>query len=178
MEDGSSNGPKAVAFALVVATPDCMVQFANPAAQAWLKEFFDPPQSESHLPAEICRWLTSEQRRNALVTRQGDAGLLVRRYRPHPRDAIALLLERIDRGAQRLKRTHRDLTRREEEALGWIAAGKTNSEIAQIMEISVGTLGKHLERSYVKIGVETRVAAANAYMERGRSFRSVHSVRD
>lgn len=92
----------------------------------------------------------------------------MRRYRPHPRDAIALLLERIDRGAHRLKRTHRDLTRREEEAVGWVAAGKTQRDAAEIMGISVGTLSKHLERSYVKLGVETRVAAVNAYMERGK----------
>jgi len=53
----------------------------------------------------------------------------------------------------------RGLTRREREVLRWLAAGKTDRDIAAILGVSPRTVQKHLERSYVKLGVETRTAA-------------------
>lgn len=52
------------------------------------------------------------------------------------------------------------LTPREREVLGWVAAGKTNAQIAQILGTMPRTIAKHLERIYGKLGVETRTAAA------------------
>jgi DNA-binding CsgD family transcriptional regulator len=52
------------------------------------------------------------------------------------------------------------LTPREREVVGWVAAGKTNAQIATIVGASVRTVAKHLERVYEKLGVETRTAAA------------------
>ena len=52
------------------------------------------------------------------------------------------------------------LTRREREVLEWVAAGKTNRDIAQIIGASPRTIEKHLERVYEKLGVEGRTAAA------------------
>jgi DNA-binding CsgD family transcriptional regulator len=52
------------------------------------------------------------------------------------------------------------LTPREREVLGWVAAGKTNVQIAQILGAKPRTVAKHLERIYEKLGVETRTAAA------------------
>ena len=52
------------------------------------------------------------------------------------------------------------LTPREREVLDWVAAGKTNRDIAAILEASPRTVEKHLERIYEKLGVETRTAAA------------------
>ena len=54
----------------------------------------------------------------------------------------------------------RSLSPREAEVLGWVAEGKTNGEIGTILRISHRTVGKHLERIYRKLGVETRTAAA------------------
>ena len=53
------------------------------------------------------------------------------------------------------------LTPRENEILFWIARGKSNSEIANILEIKPATVGKHLEHIYPKLGVENRTAAAS-----------------
>ena len=53
-----------------------------------------------------------------------------------------------------------DLTRREREVLEFVVAGKTNSDIALLLSISVRTVQKHLERVFDKLGVETRTAAA------------------
>lgn len=52
------------------------------------------------------------------------------------------------------------LTPREREVLDWVAAGKTNRDIAAIVGASPRTVEKHLERIYEKLGVETRTAAA------------------
>ena len=52
------------------------------------------------------------------------------------------------------------LTPREREVVRWVAAGKTDRDIAALLGCSHRTVQKHLERSYAKLGVETRTAAA------------------
>ena len=52
------------------------------------------------------------------------------------------------------------LTERESEVLNWIANGKSNRDIALILEMSPRTVNKHLEQIYPKLGVENRTAAA------------------
>ena len=52
------------------------------------------------------------------------------------------------------------ITDRESEVLHWIANGKTNREIAEILEMSPRTVNKHLEQIFPKLGVENRTAAA------------------
>ena len=52
------------------------------------------------------------------------------------------------------------LTQREGEVLSWLAKGKTNRDIAEILEMSPRTVNKHLEHIFSKLGVETRSAAA------------------
>lgn len=56
------------------------------------------------------------------------------------------------------------LTAREHEVLVWVAAGKTDRDIAQILSISHRTVHKHLQRTYAKLGVETRTAAVMRVM--------------
>jgi DNA-binding CsgD family transcriptional regulator len=51
------------------------------------------------------------------------------------------------------------LTAREREVLQWLAAGKTDRDIGDILGISPRTVHKHLQRIYEKLGVETRTAA-------------------
>jgi DNA-binding CsgD family transcriptional regulator len=52
------------------------------------------------------------------------------------------------------------LTRRETEVLAWVAAGKTNAQIAEVLSIAPGTVKKHLEHIYEKLGVSSRTDAA------------------
>lgn len=52
------------------------------------------------------------------------------------------------------------LTPREAEALYWLAKGKTNVDIGDILGTSPRTVQKHLEHVFEKLGVETRTAAA------------------
>lgn len=60
------------------------------------------------------------------------------------------------------------LTAREAEVLYWLVKGKTNKDIGDILGSSPATVKKHLERVYVKLGVETRTAAAGVAMARIR----------
>jgi DNA-binding CsgD family transcriptional regulator len=52
------------------------------------------------------------------------------------------------------------LTARESEVLTWVARGESNPEIAARLSIAPGTVKKHLEHIYDKLGVKTRTEAA------------------
>jgi len=54
---------------------------------------------------------------------------------------------------------HWRLTPREREVLQWLARGKADRDIAEILDISARTVHKHLQRIYEKLGVENRTAA-------------------
>ncbi len=62
------------------------------------------------------------------------------------------------------------LTAREAEVLYWVVKGKINRDIGEILGASPATVKKHLERVYVKLGVETRTAAAGMAMNRIRQL--------
>jgi DNA-binding CsgD family transcriptional regulator len=49
--------------------------------------------------------------------------------------------------------------------LHWVAEGKGNSEIGRILGCSEATVKKHLQHLFPKLGVESRTAAAIAYMQ-------------
>jgi DNA-binding response OmpR family regulator/DNA-binding CsgD family transcriptional regulator len=52
------------------------------------------------------------------------------------------------------------ITDRESEVLLWLARGKSNRDIAEILSLSPRTVNKHLEQIYTKLGVENRTSAA------------------
>lgn len=68
----------------------------------------------------------------------------------------------VDQGASDTERLrgHFALTHREAEVLLWIARGKSNRDIGEILGLSPRTVNKHLEQIYVKLGVENRASAA------------------
>jgi DNA-binding CsgD family transcriptional regulator len=57
------------------------------------------------------------------------------------------------------------LTPREREIIAWVARGKTNGEIAGILYVAPGTVRKHLDNVFAKLGVPNRAAAvARAFL--------------
>ncbi|MBB6181505.1 DNA-binding response regulator [Pseudorhizobium flavum] len=64
------------------------------------------------------------------------------------------------RSGSNMLRQHFLLTTRESEVLEWIAKGKSNRDIGEILGLSARTVNKHLEQIYVKLGVENRASAA------------------
>jgi DNA-binding CsgD family transcriptional regulator len=74
-------------------------------------------------------------------------------------DNKRLLLLLYERSASPQTSAH-GLTKREAEVFQWLAAGKSNKDIATILAISPRTVEKHLGRIFQYLGVETRTAAA------------------
>jgi DNA-binding CsgD family transcriptional regulator len=52
------------------------------------------------------------------------------------------------------------LTPRESEVMAWVVRGESNPQIAKRLSIAPGTVKKHLEHVYAKLGVKTRTEAA------------------
>jgi LuxR family transcriptional regulator, quorum-sensing system regulator CciR len=52
------------------------------------------------------------------------------------------------------------LSGREEQVLGWVARGKSNAAIGDILGISAHTVDAHLRRIFLKLGVGDRITAA------------------
>ncbi|TCL07304.1 MULTISPECIES: DNA-binding response regulator [Sodalis] len=75
------------------------------------------------------------------------------------------LLLRLEETAKKddecaILRRHFALTQRESEVMSWIAKGKTNREIGQILSLSPRTVNKHLEQIFRKLAVDNRTSAA------------------
>ena len=78
------------------------------------------------------------------------AGELLFRLGPHdPRPETSVL-----------QAAYPALTAREAEVLLWIARGKANRDVAEILALSPRTVNKHLETIFAKLGVENRSSAA------------------
>ncbi len=83
-----------------------------------------------------------------LVEQRGDAELLLK------------LSDESQPAGESLLREKLHLTQREAEVLYWVANGKANREIGEILGVSPRTVNKHLEQVFPKLGVENRTAAA------------------
>ncbi len=64
-----------------------------------------------------------------------------------------------------------NLTKRESEVLHWATMGKTDKIIGQILGTSPRTVNKHMEHVLIKLGVESRTAAAAIAMNKLLSLR-------
>ena len=156
----------ATRHALLVATPQGEVVFGTTEAKQWLKEYCGRPAKANLLPRKVSRWLSADGSRGArrsLVLKHGAKRLFVRRIGPEAGNAIALLLELPQHEGGRAPRQHAPVTTRENDVLRWIAAGKSDREIAAILELARGTVSKHVEHILLKLGVENRTAAASFY---------------
>lgn len=117
--------------------------------------------------AEIAAWLGSPDRaqhiRDAVlsISNNGQAILQLTFLGAMGADEYLFrLMAANDKPADAMLRQHFALTVRESEVLLWIAKGKSNRDIADILGLSSRTVNKHLEQIYVKLGVENRASAA------------------
>ncbi|WP_422563991.1 response regulator [Ideonella sp.] len=137
----------------------------SPQAQRWMGEFF-----ADETAASFADWLGAPVDEGS---RGDEAALLVRRVAADGRILVARWLGDIGMGeamwllsvqrageaaASRLLTAA--LTPRETEVLSWVAKGKTNRDVGEILGLSPRTINKHLEHVFEKLGVETRAAAA------------------
>lgn len=154
----------AVSHAAVSLRADGMPLWQTKQAGEWLASYFpDEAITPRELPATVRDWL-----RQALasdtdaaplsVARDGMALHLSLSRRRH--ELLLLLEEKPVEAAGSASLEQYQLTPRETDVLGWVAKGKTNRDIGEILGMSPRTVNKHLEHIYVKLGVETRSAAA------------------
>lgn len=133
------------------------VAWRSPKAAAWLPAFVRDadravPASWTDGDGSTTEWrLADGDARELRVQYLGPVGLGERMYLLELRPAQAPRLSRIAQAA---------LTPREAEVLSWVAKGKTNKDVGDILGMSPRTVNKHLEHIYEKLGVETRAAAA------------------
>ncbi|MBL7250308.1 response regulator [Alloalcanivorax sp. C16-2] len=114
------------------------------------------------LAARVRRWLARHPEPGDQSALDSDQGELRLRYLGDTAagERLFRLLQRDGEEESELLRQQLRLTRRESQVLLWIAQGKTNREIGQILELSPRTVNKHLEQVFRKLGVENRTAAA------------------
>ncbi|WP_066267810.1 response regulator transcription factor [Hydrogenophaga palleronii] len=141
----------------------------SPQATAWLELAFgngaDAGQrSREWLGAAVLHNETTRDlggRQGRLLARhmgQGNLGESMLLLTLTPADSASASASAAGSSAQRLREIA--LTPRETEVLSWLAKGKTNRDIADILGMSHRTVNKHLEHVFEKLGVETRSAAA------------------
>jgi DNA-binding NarL/FixJ family response regulator len=131
-------------------------------AAEWMEKYFPGAQAVSEaLPPPVTEWLarvlTHIPNAESLVVTQGSDSLHLT-VSQRNRELLLLLEEKHPGLAPSLDAYQ--LTPREMEVLTWLAKGKTNRDIAEILGMSPRTVNKHLEHIFVKLGVETRSAAA------------------
>jgi len=64
-----------------------------------------------------------------------------------------------------------ELSSREQEILGWVCRGKTNLDIAAVLDLSPFTVKNHVQRIFRKIGVSNRTHAAAKYNQASQELR-------
>ena len=146
--------------ALLVVSPDGRIQFATARATHWLKDFSFSPSNR--LPKALAGWLDqviSSSRPSRFILDRSGTQLCFQMIYREPKSVCLLLDQRAKSAAPRSSRGL--LTQRQIEVLAWVARGKTNAEIAKILSLKTGTIGKYLERIFPKLGVENRTAAAS-----------------
>lgn len=121
------------------------------------------------LPPDVCDWLRAKISPKApymadtiisRVPEPSEKHVEFALIGPLAQDEFLLRIMAQDRCSDlsRLQERAR-LTPREAEVLLWLARGKSNRDIGQILDVSYRTVDKHLEQIYPKLGVESRTAA-------------------
>jgi DNA-binding response OmpR family regulator/DNA-binding CsgD family transcriptional regulator len=149
---------------------DGRVLWQTPLARDLMRRHFGAGDAAvSHAPASLCEWV------RARVSRAGEpdgadtwscvSGTQRLQCSLHPASAedewLVVLTESSNGAAIEALSLQFRLTAREAEVLYWVAQGKTNRDIGDILGTRPKTITKHLEHVFEKLGVETRTAAAS-----------------
>ena len=138
--------------------------WATPEAQVLLNQYSEQQDQEAILLDErLRRWLSSGQDGHDLVLPLQDKSMLtVCYFKQTEEDEYLLKIQSPDVAVDPcVLEESLKITYREAEVLLWVSHGKTNREIAEILNISPRTVNKHLEQMYPKIGANNRTTAAS-----------------
>jgi DNA-binding CsgD family transcriptional regulator len=146
------------------------VRYMTSKAEKWLQRYFFSDAKQS-LPDHLQQWVKYQKslhHRDSSVPKphlpmkiEQDGKQLVIRFVADPvNNQYVLVLEEQSFPSLTIEALeYLGLSKREAEALFWVAKGKENSEIAKILCVSTVTVRKHLEHTYQKLHVKTRSAA-------------------
>lgn len=165
---------------IAVRQSDGSVLWQTPLARGLLERYFEA--SNAIAPPPLRDWLdhcvarvADRQEVSGLTIEKGAAKLIVNLHQQigdtdAGGDWLLVMRESSDAAVIEAIRLSLQLTAREAEVLYWVVKGKTNKDIGDILGSSPMTVKKHLERVFVKLGVETRTAAANKALGRIRQL--------
>jgi DNA-binding response OmpR family regulator len=137
------------------------VAWRSPQATTWLQETFNCADvAFGNEPLK--QWLREAARAGEAAYSLPDGRRLMARHMGLSglTESMLLLSMNSTNQTQWRRLQQATLTPRETEVLSWLAKGKTNRDIADILGMSHRTVNKHLEHIFEKLGVETRAAAA------------------
>jgi len=131
------------------------------------KSALDTAALESLLPEQIKPWLTRNPEKNSCLNIKGLGSSLKIRFigKSSPDEFLLRFVQEGEEEIRAVLREQYQLTERETEVLYWIAQGKANRDIAQILNMSPRTVNKHLEQIYRKLDVDNRTSAATVYLQ-------------
>lgn len=159
---------------LVVRASDGRLMWQTPLARSLLNDYFGA--EDDYAPPRLMAWIPQAQRaigegrEQPLLASDGARRLLAGLHDPsrfgHEGEWLLILREENHTATIQALIASFHLTTREAEVLYWVAQGKINRDIGEILGTSPRTVNKHLEHVFEKLGVETRTAAANLAMSR------------
>lgn len=156
--------------AIAITPKNGKIVWQTPLAREWMHKYFPNEYSENQTqtPAQISLWIAKAVTAHAMSEEIVPLSIIQARGRLIliPADVenedqwVILLREESDSAQIEALMTIFKLTMRESEVLYWATKGKTSRDIGDILGSSPRTVNKHLEHVFVKLGVETRTAAA------------------
>jgi DNA-binding response OmpR family regulator/DNA-binding CsgD family transcriptional regulator len=145
-------------FGVVLVDAKGRIAWRSPQAALWLQTLDNTAAAAGSLPDEV--YIAINTTTDPVLLNTAGAPLTVRNMgRVGMGETMLLLEQRTSNGADTSRLAQAALTPRETEVLSWLAKGKTNRDIGDILGMSHRTVNKHLERIFEKLGVETRAAA-------------------
>lgn len=153
---------------LVAASGTGEIRWFTPQAYRLLEAHLLEDNRALKLPATLASWLRSrvEARQGVDHRCLGESGLRIDFVRASAPDEILFRLSlRSAEGEATVLHERFGLTVREAQVAGWLAKGKSNRDIAEILSLSPRTIDKHLELLFAKLNVENRTAAAALIIE-------------
>jgi CheY-like chemotaxis protein/DNA-binding CsgD family transcriptional regulator len=160
--------------AIAITPEDGKIIWQTPLARDWMQDYFAgeyglSASRELVTPAAILDWIKTATKIDEFTARLEPLTIIknAKRLTLNPADLASdeqwmIVLREESDEAQIEALIHLfKLTKRESEVLYWTIKGKTSRDIGDILGSSPRTVNKHLEHVFVKLGVETRTAAAS-----------------
>ncbi len=167
--------------AIAITPRNGRIIWQTPLSRDWLKTYFSEEMGSSNLvelitPPSVFEWITNAYQADTAGNTLAPLTVIksAKRLTLSPGDVSneeqwMIVLQEESDAAQIEALMHLfKLTKRESEVLYWTTKGKTSRDIGDILGSSSRTVNKHLEHVFIKLGVETRTAAASLAMSKLR----------